>query len=269
MNTSPMSTCEPWDLVADGYVTDTQPVLAAYSGDAIRLVAPSANARVLDVACGPGTTTLQVAGRVAQVVSVDFSPAMLAALRRAAVERGLDNVSVKLMDGQALALADNYFDCAFSMFGLMFFPSVAQGLSELHRVLRPGGRVAVSSWAPVDQSPGLRALFGALRAVVPDLPAEGSLSELDNPDTFTERMEAAGFTDVHIHRVTHGVTYASAKEAWDASDRGSAPFVLLRKRLGEDVWRARSPAGVDFLNRSIDRFPATISSVAYIAVATK
>lgn len=72
---------EPWQRVADGYVEVTRPELAPYSADAIGLVAPASDARVLDVACGPGTMTLQVAPRVARVTAVDFSENMIAHLR--------------------------------------------------------------------------------------------------------------------------------------------------------------------------------------------
>ena len=67
-------------------------------------------------------------------------------------------------------LAGATFDAAFSLFGLMFFPDRKQGFAEIYRTLKPGGSIAITSWAPVDQSPAMQTMFGALRAIKPDLP---------------------------------------------------------------------------------------------------
>jgi ubiquinone/menaquinone biosynthesis C-methylase UbiE len=67
--------------------------------------------------------------------------------------RGIANIKTCLMDGQALEFGDNTFDFAYSIFGLMFFPDRLKGFREMHRTLRPGGRAAVTSWAPVEESP--------------------------------------------------------------------------------------------------------------------
>jgi ubiquinone/menaquinone biosynthesis C-methylase UbiE len=101
--------------------------------------------RVPDIACGTGLASeaaLTVVGPSGSVTAADLSPEMVeqagARLRRA------PNASVRIEDGQALSFADESFDVVLYSLGLMFFPAPERGLSEFRRVLRPGGRAAVS-----------------------------------------------------------------------------------------------------------------------------
>jgi len=157
----------PWDLVSLGYAAEAQAVMLPFSRDAIDLVDPKPSARVLDVAAGSGMLALEIARRVARVDAVDFSNEMLARLEEGRQASGLTNVHARWADGQALPFENATFDAAFSMFGLMFFPDRKQGFAELYRVLKPGARAAVSSWAPIEQSPLMTLMFGALRAADP------------------------------------------------------------------------------------------------------
>ena len=100
---------------------------------------------VLDIATGTGLSAeaaLAAAGPTGHVVAADVSPAMV---ERARERLGkTPNASVSVEDGQALSFADCSFDADLCNLGLMFFPDPVRGLSEFRRVLRRGGRVAVS-----------------------------------------------------------------------------------------------------------------------------
>lgn len=268
MSDNPLGERGPWELVAEGYASDTQPQLAPYSLAAIELVAPAADARVLDVACGTGTTTLELAPRVDHVTAVDFAANMVELLREQLAVRRIDNVEAWVMDGQDLDLADDSYDAAFSMFGLMFFPDRARGLAELRRTLVPGGRVAVSTWCRAERSPCMQLMLGSLRAAVPELPAGGSISALDTGEALVREMTAAGFRDVAFHEVTRAIERTSAEEAWGAMDRGAVPFVMLREQLGDEEWERRSARGIEFLAREAS-FPAAFESTAFVGVGTR
>jgi len=125
---------------------------------------------VLDVAAGPGTLALSAAKQVAHVSALDFSSAMIERLRRDAAALGYANIDAQVGDGQALPYPDGSFDAAFSMFGLIFFPDRNAGLRQLNRVLRPGGRVVIGSWAPFEPASALVTLFAALQVALPELP---------------------------------------------------------------------------------------------------
>jgi len=88
----------------------------------------------------------------------------------------------------------------------MFFPDRKQGFAEIYRTLKPGGSIALTSWAPVDQSPAMQTLFGALRAIKPDLPQpQRSVTTLENPERFKQEMEEAGFRNIEIRSVTRSL----------------------------------------------------------------
>lgn len=138
-----------------GEVYDTQfvPALFAHWGP---IVADAAGVkvgdRVLDVACGTGAATLAVAEKVGpsgHVVGLDANPEMLAVARRKPTE-------IEWVEGtaEALPMPDESFDAVVSQFALMFFEDKPGALSEMMRVLRPGGGIAVAVCDAVETSPG-------------------------------------------------------------------------------------------------------------------
>jgi len=267
---SDLATVAPWDLVAAGYSEASVDFFRGFSDAALDMVAPGEDDRLLDVGCGPGTLALVAARRVVAIDALDFSKKMIAILRRRATDAGLTNISPLLGDGQNLPYEDATFDAAFSMFGLMFFPDRAKGYGEIFRTLKPGGRACVSSWAPVNQSPLMEIMFGALRAINPDIPEpKTNIDSLENPDLLAAELTEAGFKEVEVHSVTSGVEFASAMEFWDKMTKGSAPVLMIRKKMGEDAWREKSEIAVDYVARAVGMFPASLSSDAWFGVATK
>jgi len=240
-----------------------------FSRDAIDIVRPERTARVLDVAAGSGMLSLEIASRVARVDAVDFSNAMLAKLDEARKERGIENVTAQWADGQALPFEDATFDAGFSMFGLMFFPDRLQGFRELHRVLKPGARAAVSSWAPVDQSPLMTLMFGALRAADPTrAPPQPNLLNLENPARFAQEMTEAGFHDVEVRRLTHAVTVRDPESFWRNLTLSSAPIVLLKQRLGAEEWERQSQLALAYLREQLPE-PRELTTTAHLGVGTR
>jgi ubiquinone/menaquinone biosynthesis C-methylase UbiE len=260
----PLAIAEPWDLVSTGYSAESDSVMLPFTQRALALVAPSSTAEVLDVATGPGVLALEVAPRVKRVDAVDFSPAMLAQLERKRRALGIENVFAQVADGQALPFADQSFDAAFSMFGLMFFPDRNRGFSELRRTLRPGGVAVVSSWAPVDQSPLMVLMFGALRAADASRPVpQTNLLNLENPAVFVRELELAGFRDVRVEPYTHGVQVESAEQCWEAMTRASAPLVLLKRKLGEQEWARQSRLAKAYVAEQVPS-PRVLTTTAYL-----
>ncbi len=174
-------------------------------------------ARVLDVACGTGDLSLVLsnAGR-ARVVGLDFCRPMLEVARRKAEA---DSSPVPFVEGDALRLpfADETFDVVTIAFGLRNLAGVFEGLRELRRILRPGGRVAVLEFStPV--VPGFRALFrfyftrvlpriGGLvsgsRGAYEYLP--DSVTKFPDQKRLAELMREAGFEGVSYRNLTGGI----------------------------------------------------------------
>ncbi|PAP74974.1 class I SAM-dependent methyltransferase [Rubrivirga marina] len=265
---SPLSRPDVWNAVADGYAEDLVPLFSRYAADALRLAGVSAGDRVLDVAAGPGTLSFLAVEWGAEVVALDFSDAMVAALRR---RSEAESVAVEVVpgDGQALPFDDGAFDRAFSMFGLIFFPDPAAGLREAHRVLRPMGRLAVSSWAPMDGVPLLQTCFGAVAAHLPDFPFGEGRAPFGQPEELQDAFEAAGFRDVEVHTVTHRTEATSAASFWATNERSSAPLALIRQHLAPDAWADLREDVVGTIERDLGDGPYAMEWPARIAVGTR
>jgi ubiquinone/menaquinone biosynthesis C-methylase UbiE len=265
----PLAAPEPWNLVADGYEQITRKFLAQYSRSGLAMLRYGPETRAVDVACGPGTTTLLLAPSVKHVACLDFSAAMLDKLDRNVAAAGITNVEIVHGDGQALPFGDNSFDVGVSMFGLMFFPDRAKGFSELCRVLIPGGQVLVSSWAPADQSPLMRTVIAALQA--DDAPPQpvSRLSGLEDRDLFESEMRAGGFTDIRIEPVTHGMAVENVDQFWDETVRAMAPVTLLKRNSSAEEWRLIETQALGRLRAALADLPRELTSTAYLAVARK
>lgn len=164
---------------------------------------------VIDVGSGSGIPALAIAqtvGLTGVVVATDPSPVFLAAIEHNARHLGLTNVRAVKASVMSLPGRDGGFDAATCQMGVMFFPDPVGGLRCVHQVLRPGGRVAMSAWGPMDEN----ALFSSFqRAVGPYLPPRpetgGAQPDLVDPPgpvrfavsgTLSSVFRDAGFVDV-------------------------------------------------------------------------
>lgn len=267
---SPLATPDPWNLVVDGYEEITRPFLGRFSHSGLAMLHYGPETRAIDIACGPGTTTLMLAPAVRHVTCVDFSAKMLDQLRRNAAAAGASNLNVVEADGQALPFADESFDLGVSMFGLMFFPDRNRGFAELHRVLARGGQALVSSWAPIDRSPMMQTVFAALQPDdAPPQPPAG-LAGLEDPAVFEQEMREAGFTDIKIDAVAHGMAVEDVGQFWADTVRAMAPVTMMKRNSSADEWAKIETRALDRLNQALgDRLPATLSSTAWLATARK
>ena len=257
---------EPWNLVSDDYTLELLPMFELFSKDALGLAQTAAGARLLDVAAGPGTLTLMAAQSGCSLAAIDFSPQMVSNLTRRLTEARL-TADVRLGDGQALPWGDAEFDAAFSMFGLMFFPDRARGFAELYRVLKPGGSVVVSSWAPFEGI--FKSVMGAMAEVLPEIPFGNGKAPLGDPDEFAAELRAAGFADVKVSPFTHTLPGGTPAELWGQCERTTAPIVLLKKKLGDAKWTQVTSGVVERLEAKYGKEAVPISTTAYLGSAKK
>jgi ubiquinone/menaquinone biosynthesis C-methylase UbiE len=136
----------------------------------------AAGQRVLDVACGTGVLAREAVKHVGPsgaVTGLDRNEGMLAVARREAPD-----VEWQLGRAEALPFDAATFDAVVSQFGLMFFEDQTAALEEMWRVLRPGGRLAVTVWDTLDRSPGYAAMTAL--SVAPS-PSRNSPARLITP----------------------------------------------------------------------------------------
>lgn len=111
--------------------------------------------QVLDLACGAGAPCLEEAARVrpgGKVLATDLSPEMYALAERRARDAGLGELTFRAMDAESIDLPDASVDAVSMLFALMFCPRPEQAMAEIHRVLRPGGRFALTVWDVPDRN---------------------------------------------------------------------------------------------------------------------
>lgn len=179
-----------------------------YGQAAIDALAPQPGERLLDLGCGPGSTTIELGWRVApdgQVVGADISAAMIAAAERRSDRSGVSNVRFMVADVQNDSLGES-FDAAFSRFGVMFFPDPVAAFTNIGRALRPGGRIGWAVWGPLFDNPWM---FVPTMAGAPVLGAELTLPgpgepgpfSLSDTDRLRDLLDQSGFVDVSIDEV--------------------------------------------------------------------
>ncbi|MBD2541012.1 class I SAM-dependent methyltransferase [Coleofasciculus sp. FACHB-SPT36] len=134
---------EQFDRAANAY--STSPIFA--QGHDLELMVqagePTAEMSVLDVGCAAGHTGFAFAPHVREVIGIDLSQKMLAEASRQAMARGLNNVHFQEANATALPFLDEQFDIVTCRYVAHHFPSLAPALSEVFRVLKPGGKFLV------------------------------------------------------------------------------------------------------------------------------
>ena len=163
--------------------------------------------RVLDIGCGCGATTIEAARRAApdgQAIGVDLSGPMTARAREKAVEAGLTNTRFEVGDAQTddLTLGDAPYDVVISRFGVMFFEDPVAAFANMHKATRPGGRLAMVAWAPIDQQQWIRVPMQAALAHVPLPPLLATsgpgMFGLADHDGTVSLLREAGWDDIAI-----------------------------------------------------------------------
>ena len=176
---------------------------------AMERVGIASGERVLDVGCGTGDTTVELARRVGPrgaVTGIDLSAPMLASARKRAA--GIGNVTFQPADAQTTRFAAGYFDVCFSRFGVMFFVDPVAAFTNMHSALRPGGRLGFVCWQALPKNPWMQVPLAAAarHLTLPPPPEPGTPGPFSLADRERVRgiLERAGFTDLAFddHRAT-------------------------------------------------------------------
>jgi len=267
---NPLADNSVWNWVADSYLDGAMPFLSLFAQYAIERAGLTSNMRILDVATGPGTLACEAAPLVARVDGVDFASEMIARCAHRISQLGLNNVFVQEADGQCLPFEDANFDVSFSNFGLMFFPDRVQGFREMVRVLKPGGKAFVTSWAPISESPLMMARVAAQRVASPNaVPPQRNLMTLEDPEVFRSEMTQAGFARVELTPVVRDYTFRDFEHLFAGITRGSAPFELLKRNAGEADWALQLDKMRHHLAATYRNFPVSLSSTAWLGCGVK
>jgi ubiquinone/menaquinone biosynthesis C-methylase UbiE len=222
-----------------GVITDrvVAPLLAAAS--------VGVGARVLDVGTGPGWVAAHAAGRGASVVGIDVAEAMI--VRARSVHPGIE---FRRADAHELPFADASFDAVVGNLAVMHLSRPERAMAEFARVLRPGGRLALTAWA----DPSRHRLAGVFldavaraRALPPaDLPRGPDFFRFSDDEAFAAALREQGLASLQVTDITFAQRFASADELWDGMLGATVRVSALLTRQPVEV-RQRIRAAFDRL----------------------
>jgi SAM-dependent methyltransferase len=239
---------ESWSLFAPMETGTTAPAF-----DLVRFAAVAPGERVLDVACGTGVVAITAARLGAMAEGLDLTPALLERARQNAALAGLP-VAFREGDAEALPYPDASFDVVLSQFGHMFAPRPEVTVSEMLRVLRPGGRLAFSTWPPDDYVGRIFTLAGRqLPPPPPGVPSAAPPSEWGDPEVVRQRlgdevtdlsfargeMVVPALSPEHVRRVME-TTIGPLMRLMDGLRSAPEKLETLRSQvlaIGRDYWR--------------------------------
>lgn len=244
-----------WD---DGDYARTAETLLPAAHALVEAAAVAEGERVIDVACGTGNAAAVAAGRGASVVGVDAAEGLVRLAREL-----VPKAEFVHGDAQALPVPDASFDVALSVFGVIFAPDPARAAAELRRVVKPGGRIALTSWNPGDT---IARAGGLLAAEL--FPPREDPPRWGDPAWVTSLLEESGLADVEIDESTLPFGAASPA-AWFAEQEEHHPVWRRgRSSLGEAAWerlRARSVEVLAEGNEDSERFLTTSRYLVVVA----
>ena len=179
-------------------------LLQPFSDAMLRIAAVKPGDRTIDVGCGCGATTLELAARAGaggKTLGVDISAPMIARARQRAEEMK-SPAEFMLADASAHPFAPGSFDLLASRFGIMFFLEPVPAFAHMRKALAPGGRVAFACWRPMKENPWIAApLFAALPHIPkqePAIPGAPGPFAFDDRDRLNGVLTKAGYSAVEI-----------------------------------------------------------------------
>jgi SAM-dependent methyltransferase len=215
-----------WDAKANGYDRLVGGVTSRFAEPLLDAASVKAAMRVLDLATGPGYVAARAAERGASVVGVDVAPSMLALARR--LHPGVD---FREGNAEELPFDNGAFDAVVANFLILHLGRPQRGMAGMVRVLRRGGRLALTVWDFPERSRLLGVFVDAIaeaRAAVPeDLPPGPDVFRFSDDDEFDALMREHGLEDRTVETVGFTHPVATADELWDGFLAGSLRVAAL------------------------------------------
>jgi SAM-dependent methyltransferase len=263
-----------WNTAASGWRKWNDLMEASASGICDRLVELAGvepGSRVLDIACGygePSLTAGRVAGADGAVVATDISAEMLAYGHERAAAAGLDNIEFVESAAVDLDFPEDSFDAALSRWGIIFDPDGEGAAARVRGFLKPGSRMAISSWGTPDQVPMLsipmRTAMTRLDVPPPPPGTPGPLSR-PTPEAIGGLLEGGGFSEVETEQAEVSFEWESPEE-FTTFVREIAPPVRAMinphpQEVQDETWAAITDAARDAAGDG----PMRLSNVVLLA----
>jgi ubiquinone/menaquinone biosynthesis C-methylase UbiE len=257
-----------YNAAADAYDDPANGFWGRFGRATVERLRLAPGSRVLDVCCGSGASALpaaEIVGPKGSVLGIDLAERMLGLARAKAAARGLRNAEFRVGDMLDLRLPESHFDAVVCVFGIFFVPDIAAGVRALWRVVRPGGKLAITTWGPRFFEPATTAFWNSIRDVRPDLyKGFNPWDRICDPASLSTVLREGGVEAAEVV-AEPGTHLIPTPEAWWAAVLGSGYRGTL-DQLDADGRQRVQAANLDYIRSSGTR--AVEANVVY-AVATK
>lgn len=179
---------------------------------------------ILDVASGTGEPALTLARRMGnrvRIIGTDAAEAMVNVAQKKAANEKLSHIQFQHMVAEKLTFPDAAFDKILCRFGVMLFEDSLQGLKQMQRVLKPGGRFAIAVWSTPETMPTLRWAYQVFADRIPadKYPPLPKVTSLGLPGVLDNMLGQAGFRDYTIRPVTFHYRFPSFDDYWNVVEQ--------------------------------------------------
>lgn len=223
-----------WRRLASGYARYFAPLVSQSVDPLLSAAGVTAGSRVLDLCCGPGYVSAEIKRRGAIPTGIDFAPEMIAL-----AQANWPGIEFHEGDAENLQVASRSFDAVVMNFGLLHFARPELAMGHIARVLKPGGRVACTVWAPPAESAGHRILLQAVGEhgkTEVGLPAGPPLFRFTDPQECRALFAGAGLHHVTIGKISHHLDLSGPDELFDAYVAGGVRIAVLLAKQSPDAF---------------------------------
>ena len=184
----------------------------------IELASLPIGSRVLDVCCGTGGSALPAAeavGPTGTVIGIDLAKQLLESARKKTIQRRLGNIEFEVGNMLSMRFPVTSFDAVVCVFGIFFVPDMAMAVRALWSRIRPGGKLAVTTWGPNLFEPANDAFWCSIKDVRPDLyKGFNPWDRIDDPANLRKVLDQAGVASSEIIPEDRLHPIKSAEDWW-------------------------------------------------------
>jgi ubiquinone/menaquinone biosynthesis C-methylase UbiE len=174
--------------------------------------------QILDVCCGTGASAIPAAkqvGATGSVLGVDLADSLLELARHKSQQQGLTNIEFRCGDFTSMGLPSESFDAIVCVFGIFFVPDMEAAVAELWRMLRPGGKLAITSWGTRVFEPANQTFWNAVKAERPELYKQYTpWYRIGDTESLKALLEFGGATNVEVFAETDSHKLATPEDWW-------------------------------------------------------
>lgn len=242
-------TAAAYNAASDKYDGPSNSFWDRFGQRTVRRLQLTKGARVLDVCCGSGASAIPAAktvGESGSVLGIDLANNLLQLATTKAAQDHLTNIEFRQGDFLDLNLPPESFDAVICVFGIFFIPDMRAAVAELWRLVKPNGKLAITTWGPRFFEPANTAFWNSVKTVRPDLHKSfNPWDRISEPDALRMLFESAGVNapEIVAESATHQVTQP---EDWWSMIMGSGYRGTVEQLSATDYEQVRRE-NIDFI----------------------